>query len=172
MTQLLGTKDDRAILHRNAHSRDRVAVAKCSDLKYNRSRLASRHTSPLGTTKRRPGTTSGAPGESHNSVAALFTLGSSIWREELPVLAFPQFRGGKRTARFSFGLRPLQIVLAFIARTVYRRKIRVGKQRTHNRRSAILAPCSYVRVHANRLPTHRIPATRRTNPSVSLFAMR
>ena len=89
----------------------------------------------------------------------------------MPVLAFPQFRGGKRTARFSFGLRPLQIVLAFIARTVYRRKIRVGKQRTHNRRSAILAPCSYVRVHANRLPTHRIPATRRTNPSVSLFAM-
>ena len=87
------------------------------------------------------------------------------------MLAFPQFRGGKRTARFSFGLRPLQIVLAFIARTVYRRKIRVGKQRTHNRRSAILDPCSYVRVHEKRLPTHRIPATRRTNPIVSLFAM-
>ena len=74
MTQLLGTKDDRAILHRNAHSRDRVAVAKCSDRKYNRSRLAYRHTSPQDAPKRRPGTTSGAPGESHNYVAVLFPL--------------------------------------------------------------------------------------------------
>ena len=78
---------------------------------------------------------------------------------------------GSFLVRASAATKLLQIVLAFIAHTEYRRKIRVGKQRTHNRRSAILDPCSYVRVHANRLPTHRIPATRRTNPSVSLFAM-
>ena len=35
-------------------------------------RLASRHTSPLSAPKKRPGTTSGAPGESHNFVAVLF----------------------------------------------------------------------------------------------------
>jgi hypothetical protein len=78
---------------------------------------------------------------------------------------------GSFLVRASAATKLLQIVLAFIAHTEYRRKIRAGKQRTHNRRSAILDPCSYVRVHANRLPTHRIPATRRTNPSVSLFAM-
>ena len=37
-------------------------------------RLASRHTSPLSAPKRRPGTTSGAPGESHNFVAVLLPL--------------------------------------------------------------------------------------------------
>ena len=41
------------------------------------SRLAYRHTSPQDAPKRRPGTTSGAPGESHNYVAVLFPLNQS-----------------------------------------------------------------------------------------------
>ena len=74
MTQLLGTKGDRAILHRNAHSRDRVAVAKCSGRKTTvRVRLAGTRV-PKEHQKTRPETTSGAPGESHDFAAVLLPL--------------------------------------------------------------------------------------------------